>query len=419
MEYILYLNKASTDKRVGEIAKLCKARGIKVGDSANLKPDKNKSILFVEPRAVMPADADKYAFVYGYNASQARNYVCLSNDDVFVKENNYLTALAMKEILGICDKKILIAGWGKLTTELEKVLTDADIHILNFNHHKVPQLRVKYGDKAYFEKVDFKQFPIVINTIPKQVMNATEFLKDTKIYELASPPYGIAGGETLGANYEILPGLPGKYYPDKAAIVALDAITRHLELLDTRPTIVLCVTGSSCCYLKLMPILHDLTEKFNVIPVLSQNANLPNRFTDIEIFRKDLAEICKHPVITTIAGAETLASNKKIVASVVLPSTGNTIAKLAGAVTDTCVTMAVKALLRNGKPCVMGISTNDGLMGNATNIGMLLNRKNYYFIPFGQDDYVNKPYSLVCDFSKTVETVTMALQGKQLQPILN
>jgi dipicolinate synthase subunit B len=212
--------------------------------------------------------------------------------------------------------------------------------------------------------------------------------------------------------------LPGKYYPEKAASAALDAILRHLEILDARPTIVLCITGSSCCYLKLMPILKDLANNFNVIPVLSPNANLPNRFTDIEKFREDIVQICNHPIITTIAGAETLSANKKITASLVLPATGNTLAKLANAVTDTCVTMAVKALLRNAKPCILGISTNDGLSGNAMNIGLLLNRKNYYFVPFGQDDPINKPYSLVCDFSKTIETISFAIGGKQLQPIL-
>jgi len=407
MDFTLHYNKESKDKRVFELAKMCEGMG----------GEKAPSVYFVEPRGVIPEDADKYTYVFGYAKHDARNYICLSDDETFIRENNYLTALAMQEILGTKAKsKILIVGWGKLTTELERVLVDADIHILNFNHHKVPELRVKYGDKAFFEKCDLKQFGVIINTIPKQVLHAGDFSSKSVVYELASPPYGIAG-EVAKLKYEILPGLPGKHYPDKAAKAVYDAIVRYLESKE-RLTIVLCITGSSCCYLKLLPVLEDIVKKYNVIPVLSPNANLPNRFVDIEDFRGKLVKLCGHPIITTIAGAETLASNKKIVASVVLPATGNTVSKLANAVTDTCVCMAVKALLRNAKPCILGISTNDGLSGNASNIGLLLNRKNYYFIPFGQDDTVNKPYSLVCDFSKAVTTIDAALNGKQIQPIL-
>jgi dipicolinate synthase subunit B len=138
----------------------------------------------------------------------------------------------------------------------------------------------------------------------------------------------------------------------------------------------------------------------------------------VEKFKTDLKEICGNNIVTTIAGAEVLATNKKIVCSVVLPATGNTIAKLANAVTDTSVTMAVKALLRNQKPCIIGISSNDALSGNAANIGLLLNRKNYYFIPYGQDDPVNKPYSMICDFGRVNDTIKYALNGRQLQPIV-
>jgi hypothetical protein len=259
MDFTLYLNKASQDKRVYEIIKLCESKGIQTADSNSNTSKPRNSCLFIEPRAVVPSDADSYSHIFGYGTSNQKNYICLSNDETFIKENNLLTANALKEILGdVAKKKILIMGYGKLTAQLESVLKDADIHILNFNHHKVPELRQKYGEKAFYEKADMKQFPIVINTIPKPVISATEFSKDTKIYELASPPYGVAGWETLGKNYEILPGLPGKYYPEKAASAALDAILRHLEILDARPTIVLCITGSSCCYLKLMPILRPL-----------------------------------------------------------------------------------------------------------------------------------------------------------------
>ena len=455
MSFILSFNKDSKDKRVAELEQIWNKETTPSLASASATPSKGRGIYFVEPRGEVPQNADEYWRVFGYAKNNAGNYICLSDDEKFIEENNYLTALAMQEILlkrfGVCDQKILIVGWGKLTTQLEVVLRDADIHILNFNHHKVQELTAKYGAKAYFEKADLTQFPIIINTIPKQLIippflrsvakqgsrqgflkGATNkdqndkkrwgFKKGAVVYELASPPYGFDFGgrdpSDFGIEYEILPGLPGKFYPKEAARAVYNAITRYIEKETARPTIVLCITGSSCSYLKLLPVLRDLGAKYDLIPVLSPNANLPNRFTDIEKFRTDIREICGNAIITTIAGAEVLASNKRIAATVVLPATGNTIAKLTSAITDTCVCMAVKALLRNSKPCIIGISTNDALSGNATNIGTLLNRKNYYFIPFSQDDPMNKPFSVVCDFSKAGEAIEAALKGKQLQPII-
>jgi len=187
---------------------------------------------------------------------------------------------------------------------------------------------------------------------------------------------------------------------------------------EKKSTIVLCICGSSCSFQKMLYPVEKLVEKFNIIPCLSANATVKNRFVEINEFKKKLIELTGNDIITTIAGAELLSSRKEIVASVVFPATGNTIAKLANGVTDSAATMAVKALLRNSKPCVMAISTNDGLSGNAENIGRLLNRKHYYFVPFSQDDAKNKPYSLVCDFNKVSMTLEKALHGEQVQPIL-
>ncbi|MCL2229158.1 MAG: dipicolinate synthase subunit B [Firmicutes bacterium] len=410
--YTFVLNKASKDKRVAALARICKSKGIATAD-INDEFDRRKAILFVEPRAKAPADSSEYKYVF--------DYARLSMDEDFIRDNNYLTALALKKIFlkeyGTTKKKVLIMGWGKLTSQLERVFTDTDIHILNFNKYKVQELMPKYGDKAYFETAPLKDFDIVINTIPKNIVNSGDFKKGTTVFELASAPYGVSG-DTSVIDYRILPGLPGVYSPTKAATIAFDAIERFLKIQESKPTIVLCINASSCCYLKLLPVLEELTKYYKLIPVLSQNANLPNRFVDIEYFRKDIIRITGNAIITTIAGAEVLSSKKEIAASLVLPATGNTIAKLTNAVTDTPVTMAVKALLRNSKPCIIGISTNDALSGNASNIGTLLNRKCYYFIPYGQDDYVNKPFSMVCDFSRAKDTIDAALLGKQIQPIV-
>ena len=125
-----------------------------------------------------------------------------------------------------------------------------------------------------------------------------------------------------------------------------------------------------------------------------------------------------HKVVTTIAEAEPLGPAQPMDALLIAPCTGNTLAKLSHGITDTAVTMAAKAHLRNGRPVIIALSTNDGLSGSAENIARLLNRKHFYFVPFRQDDPAKKPRSLQADFSLLEETVRAALQGRQLQPIL-
>ena len=433
------LDKHATDKRVAILAKLFEESGATIQNFGD-QVTGARPLVFLHPRFTPVMEhIPENATVFGYGTEFPHaNYVSLSNDDEFIRENNHLTALAMQNMIGDERRKILIIGWGKLCHELEKTLAIHELHILNFNPQKREQLSKAYDTRAHFEHVNLRQFQIIINTIPKQVIGPDTLLSiakrpfcanciTPKIYDLASAPYGFNFGMLSKErfDYQILPALPGKYYPERAALAAFNAINRHLSesgakqiVLPERKTVVLCITGSSCCYTKLLPVVRELAEKYNVIPVLSANANQKNRFTDIDQFKTELSQITGNNILTTIAQTETLSSNKTIVASIVLPATGNTIAKLANAVTDTPATMAVKALLRNNKPCVIGISTNDALSGNAANIGTLLNRKNYYFIPFSQDDHRAKPFSCVCDFSKTLRTLTKALKGNQLQPIL-
>ena len=119
-----------------------------------------------------------------------------------------------------------------------------------------------------------------------------------------------------------------------------------------------------------------------------------------------------------IPSVEPIGPKKLLDVLVIAPATGNTVAKLAAGITDTAVTMAAKAHLRNGGPVVIALASNDGLSAGAKNIGELLVRKNYYFVPFGQDNAIQKPCSLVADFSKITETVDAALRGEQIQPLL-
>ena len=131
-----------------------------------------------------------------------------------------------------------------------------------------------------------------------------------------------------------------------------------------------------------------------------------------------MERVCGKPVISSIRDAEPIGPKKFLDVLVICPCTGNTMAKLAHGITDTPVTMAAKAHLRNGRPLVLAPATNDGLSAAAPNIGTLLGRKNVYFVPFGQDDPAGKPTSLVADFGKVPETVEAALRGEQLQPVL-
>lgn len=178
-------------------------------------------------------------------------------------------------------------------------------------------------------------------------------------------------------------------------------------------------TGSFCTFDKVIRELEKLTAIYDVTPIMSAaSATTDTRFGTAEGFKKKIKELCNKDIILTIAQAEPIGPKKLLDVLVIAPCTGNTIAKLALAETDTSVTMAAKAHLRNERPLIIAPSTNDGLGANAKNLGLLLNTKNIYFVPFGQDDPINKHKSLVSDFSKIIPTVEEALNGRQIQPIL-
>ena len=185
-------------------------------------------------------------------------------------------------------------------------------------------------------------------------------------------------------------------------------------------TIGFAMTGSFCTLeevLKQMKQLVDMGHK--VIPIMSfAVANTDTRFGKADYFKERVFEITGNKPIMTIEDAEPVGPKKLLDVILVSPCTGNTLAKLANAITDTPVTMACKAHLRNLRPVVLAISTNDGLSANAKNIGTLLNRKNTYFVPFGQDNPTSKYNSLIADFDMTAQTIEMAMDGKQIQPIL-
>ena len=177
--------------------------------------------------------------------------------------------------------------------------------------------------------------------------------------------------------------------------------------------------GSFCTYHNIFPIMEKLAQEHRVIPIFSDNAaTVDSRFGTAEEHILTAERICGRPVLRTLAEVEPIGPKKLLDILVIAPCTGNTLSKLSHSIADTPVTMAAKSHLRNGRPVLVGISTNDGLAGAAENIGKLLARKNYYFIPFGQDDPQGKPTSLIADYEQIPEAIEAALEGKQLQPIL-
>ena len=185
-------------------------------------------------------------------------------------------------------------------------------------------------------------------------------------------------------------------------------------------TIGFAMCGSFCTFQKALDAAKNLKSAgADIIPIMSETAySTDTRFGTALNFRKELEEIAGRQILHTVYETEPIGPKKLLDALVILPCTGNTLAKLSNAVADSSVTLAAKAHLRNKRPLVIGVSTNDGLGAAAENIGRLLARKHCFFVPFGQDDYIHKPNSLVADFTKLNITINDALENKQFQPIL-
>ena len=178
--------------------------------------------------------------------------------------------------------------------------------------------------------------------------------------------------------------------------------------------------GSFCTYDRAMAALEEVHRRWpEVTPILSErSAATDTRFGNAHDFMREMQRICDKRPIDSIRAAEPIGPGKLLDVLVICPCTGNTLAKLAAGITDSSVTMAAKAHLRNGRPLVIAVATNDGLAASAKNIGALLDKKHVYFVPFRQDDPAGKPTSLVADFALLPETVEAAMAGRQLQPLL-
>ncbi|MEA4920703.1 MAG: dipicolinate synthase subunit B [Clostridiaceae bacterium] len=181
----------------------------------------------------------------------------------------------------------------------------------------------------------------------------------------------------------------------------------------------LCITGSFCTFSNILPVLEEMCRENCVTVIMSQTAySTDTRFWNIEEYKSKLRDITKNNIIHTITDAEPIGPKKLFDIILIAPCTGNTLAKLNWGITDTAVTMAAKAHIRNESPLVLAVSTNDALGTAAQNIGMMLNKKHIYFVPFSQDDCQKKPRSMIADLSLCMESLEAALDGKQLQPVV-
>lgn len=180
------------------------------------------------------------------------------------------------------------------------------------------------------------------------------------------------------------------------------------------------MTGSFCTLKEVINSLRRVREcGYDILPIMSETVcSTDTRFGKSCDFIAEVENICNSKVLSSVTSVEPIGPKKLIDALIIAPCTGNTLAKLAGGINDSCVALAAKATLRNNKPVIIAPSTNDGLGASAKNIGLLLNTKNIYFVPFGQDDPFDKNNSLVAKWDYLPKALESALKGEQLQPIL-
>ena len=186
-----------------------------------------------------------------------------------------------------------------------------------------------------------------------------------------------------------------------------------------KPTVGFAMCGSFCTFRKAIDALRTLSATYRVLPILSgASFETDSRFGTAADFREEIEAICGTPILHTLPAVEPFGPKATLDLLIIAPCTGNTLGKLANGITDTPVTMAAKAHLRNGRPLVLAVSTNDALGASARNIGTLMNAKNIFFVPVRQDSPRGKPASLVADFSETAAAIKSALEGRQTQPLL-
>ena len=344
--------------------------------------------------------------------------------------NAALTAQGALELLhravDVTEAAVLVLGFGRVGKLCALTVVKAGATVTVAARSRVDRT---WAEAMGFQTVDIEDmtgelsgFDAVINTVPAPVLGEKELAELPKgawLLELAGTPGGIdaSAAKEKGLRYHRAPGLPGTYAPEQAALLLRDAL--YETAARPKPRLGLAITGSHCCLDKALTAFARLRTEFELVPVISETAGgTDTRFGSANTFRRRLETLCGTTAIDSIAAAEPLGTREALDALLVAPCTGNTMGKLAHGITDTAVTMACKAHLRNGRPLILAVATNDGLAGSAGSIAALLQRKHVYFVPFTQDDADGKPYSLQADFSRLEDTIHAALGHRQLQPLL-
>ena len=353
-----------------------------------------------------------------------------ARSESYLIANAALTAEAAADLLArerrLLGTEILVLGWGRVGSLTAPALRAEGGTVTVFARRRESRA---WAEAAGFETLGEEtldaalgRFDVIVNTVPAPLLDEKR-LSLTRpgvlLTELASSPGGIdeQAAQRLGRRYLPAPGLPGKYAPARAAEILREAV--YETAAAPRPRLGVAMTGSHCCFDMALEALEPLKKHYDLVPILSERAALTDtRFGTAASFRQRLETLCARKAVDSVAGAEPLGTTQALNALLVIPCTGNTLGKLANGITDTAVTMACKAHLRNGRPLVLAISTNDGLSGSAENIARLLQRKNVYFVPFRQDAPHTKPFSLQSDMALAEEALAAAGRGEQLQPVL-
>ena len=279
---------------------------------------------------------------------------------------------------------------------------------------------------------DIGEYHFIFNTIPAPVIREAEIRlmrPDVTIIDIASAPGGVdfTACKSREINARLCPGLPGAYVIHGEILCFSVWQTSHWKAYSKGvymklegKKIGLAITGSFCTFSKMEEAVTALmAEGASIYPIISTNVQTTDsRFGDTTEFISHISDLTGNPPILKLEDAEPIGPQGYLDILLIAPCTGNTLAKLANGITDTPVLMAAKAHLRNSKPLVISISTNDALGINFKNIGQLFNIKNIYFVPFGQDNAIKKPNSMIARTDQIVRTLEEALEGKQIQPVI-
>ena len=359
-------------------------------------------------------------------------------DEEVIAQNAYLTSegvicyIIANTKISFQNMEVMICGYGvcgqDLAIKLKKL--GAEVTALVRNEEKSNKAKQDRISHIYIDEVKNKKFDVIINTVPNEVLTQNtlnELDKSTLLIDIASYPYGfnIEYANSIGLKAEVLPSLPAKVAPKTAGIIIGEFIQTNLlykggnNVLKGKK-IGFGITGSFCTINLIKDILAELvSDGADVYPVLS--ATIPvsdTRFAEAKAYVEEIEEITGKKCVVDIVEAEEFGPKIPLDLMVIVPISGVSISKFANAINDSPPLLSAKATLRNDNPVLLGVFTNDGLGLCGVNIMQLMATKNVFMLPFGQNDPFNKHNSITSDLSKLKEAIILALDKKQIQPVL-